>query len=276
MTESRIHFLVISVMAIANMSQVAYAQQKYFEQGKAEYRAGDYLNAAGHLGQAMPTDFNNPVLHYYLANCYVHLNQRLGAIREFRIAHALDPEGEVGRFSKQALKVMGVDLEPAGEKKAAVEPKVEKKAPIDPKVEKTLAELERQANQARDSRSRLGEGLAGDVSRRGEDVVSRAKSEILKGLPPWYQNRREDELPPDIVKQIEKLRRGYESQKASHLQSAKKEASEIDKTAENLRLLLMEKGRPGAPRLVPEGTNLYTRNYKTSDAERTPNGDAKK
>jgi tetratricopeptide (TPR) repeat protein len=81
----------------------------FLKQGMVEYNAGDYNNASGHLGAALNTEFNNPVLHYYLASCYVHLNQKEAAIREFRIAYALQPDGDAGKLSKTALKYYGLD-----------------------------------------------------------------------------------------------------------------------------------------------------------------------
>jgi hypothetical protein len=79
------------------------------KQGIDEFRTGKYQDAAGHLGAALSTDFNDPVLHYYLGSTYVRLNQRDGAVREFRIAFALNPDSEAGRLSKQALSMLGVD-----------------------------------------------------------------------------------------------------------------------------------------------------------------------
>ncbi len=75
--------------------------------GISEYKAGDFANASGHLGAALSTDYNNPTLHYYLANSYIKLGQKDGAIREFRIAYALQPKGEIAQYSKQALSQLG-------------------------------------------------------------------------------------------------------------------------------------------------------------------------
>ncbi len=92
----------------------ACAGEDLIKQGIAEYNAGDFGNAAGHLGAALSTDFNNPVLHYYLGNSYVRLKQKDGAIREFRIAYALQPDAQVGQYSKDALALLGASVVEGG------------------------------------------------------------------------------------------------------------------------------------------------------------------
>jgi tetratricopeptide (TPR) repeat protein len=96
----------------------AGAAENFLTEGMTEYNAGDYANASGHLGAALNTEFNNPVLHYYMASCYVHLNQKEAAIREFRIAYALQPDGDAGKLSKTALKYYRVDAAGSGSESA--------------------------------------------------------------------------------------------------------------------------------------------------------------
>jgi hypothetical protein len=116
----RIAEIVLAALAVSFLAFGAPAlASEDMKLGVAEYNAGDYKSAAGHLGLALPTDFNNAVLHYYLANTYVHLNIRDGAVREFRIAYALEPDKEVGRLSKLALKYMGISTDDKSSDEAA-------------------------------------------------------------------------------------------------------------------------------------------------------------
>src|SRR5271156_1136145 len=108
--------LLIALAVSATSAPFALADNPYLLQGIKEYYAGDYLNAAGHFGEAESADFNDPKLHYYLANTYVHMNQRDAAVREYRIAYALEPTGEVGTLSKNALILCGAEKESAPEK----------------------------------------------------------------------------------------------------------------------------------------------------------------
>lgn len=116
----RIAEIVLAALAVSFLAFGSPARaSEDMKQGVAEYNAGDYKSAAGHLGAALPTDFNNAVLHYYLANTYVHLNIRDGAVREFRIAYALEPDKEVGRLSRLALKYMGISTDDKSSDEAA-------------------------------------------------------------------------------------------------------------------------------------------------------------
>ncbi|MGH9549167.1 MAG: tetratricopeptide repeat protein, partial [Terriglobales bacterium] len=108
--------LLGAITAMLSTFVPAGAQNAFLQQGIKEYNAGDYNNAAGHLGAALSTEFNNAILHYYLANTYVKLKQRDGAIREFRIAYALAPDQEVGKLSRTALTSMGAQAPDPSEK----------------------------------------------------------------------------------------------------------------------------------------------------------------
>lgn len=61
------------------------------------------MDAVGLLGQAQSAEFNNPVLHYYLANALSKINQKNDAIREYKVALALQPEGQLADYCQKAL-----------------------------------------------------------------------------------------------------------------------------------------------------------------------------
>ncbi|HEY9679145.1 MAG TPA: hypothetical protein V6C76_14145 [Drouetiella sp.] len=81
------------------------------QQGMSSYKEHAYPEALGHFGAALPADFNNANLHYHMANCLVHLRQKESAIREYRIAYALEPHSKVGRYSKQCLYLFNIDAD---------------------------------------------------------------------------------------------------------------------------------------------------------------------
>ena len=49
-----------------------------------------------------------------MGSCYMKLRQNDAAVREFRIAYALEPSGTPGKYAKQALDSMGVDKSGGG------------------------------------------------------------------------------------------------------------------------------------------------------------------
>jgi hypothetical protein len=83
------------------------AASKILSKGIEAYNAGHYQKAIGLFGQAQATEFSNPVLHYYLANALSRVNQKTDAIKEYRIALALQPDGQMGQYCTAALESLG-------------------------------------------------------------------------------------------------------------------------------------------------------------------------
>ena len=100
---------IATVIVILAQASCARAESPLLTEGVAEYRTGKYADAAEHLSKAIAADFNNATLHYYLGSTYIRLNRREAATREFRIAFALQPDEQVGRLSRQALALLGVE-----------------------------------------------------------------------------------------------------------------------------------------------------------------------
>jgi len=91
--------------------QVSQPKENLLSRAIALYRCRQFANAANDLGAALPSEFNNPLLHYYYANCMVHLRHKESAIREYRIAYALQPSGTVGEYCRLCLDRFGIDAE---------------------------------------------------------------------------------------------------------------------------------------------------------------------
>ncbi|HIA53015.1 MAG TPA: hypothetical protein EYN91_13165 [Candidatus Melainabacteria bacterium] len=92
-------------------SHLGEPKENKLSSGIALYRCRQFANAANDLGAALPSEFNNPLLHYYYANCMVHLRHKESAIREYRIAYALQPTGTIGDYCRLCLDRFGIDAE---------------------------------------------------------------------------------------------------------------------------------------------------------------------
>ena len=107
--------MVVVVAGMIPYQSVVYAaDESPMEEGIREYTAGKYSDALGHLGGALNSEFNNAKLHYYMGSCYMKLRQKDAAVREFRIAYALEPTGTPGKYAKQALDSLDVDKSQPG------------------------------------------------------------------------------------------------------------------------------------------------------------------
>lgn len=74
------------------------------DEGIAEFNAGHYDKAVTLFGEAEPTNFNDPVFHYYLGSALVKVNAKPDAIKQFKLALDLEPTGKVADYCKKALE----------------------------------------------------------------------------------------------------------------------------------------------------------------------------
>ena len=126
--------LTLVLMTVPCQNAFAEADNENVQKGIRAFHASDYKKAVSYLGMALSSEFNNPKVHYYLANSYVELGRNEAAIREFRIAHALSPESEIGKFSQKALN----DLTGA-----STGVSTQKEDPKSSQVTKSVSELEK-------------------------------------------------------------------------------------------------------------------------------------
>lgn len=265
--------LSIVAAAATCLLQPAFADQDFMKLGISEYKAGDFANASGHLGAALSTDYNNPTLHYYLANSYVKLGQKDGAIREFRIAYALQPKGEIAQYSKQALIKLGAAVAGADSKVTESKP-VEVKASQRPvssvsdssSLDRAMSALKEQSDREALLRSSSGQSMADSISKHGSDLVKQTHDNLINDIPQRYSRRYgtpySTSLSPDAQGKLDSMKKFYDAEKSKALESSEQSAKEIQKSSENLQNLLNDKPKSGGSQLVPTGTNLYIRNYK--------------
>lgn len=92
-------------------------ESAYLNKGIESYNRGDYNDAMGMFGAAKATESDNPTLHYYMANCLVRLGAKADAIREYKMALAISPTGQIAKYCTEALQSLNalpaVPTEPA-------------------------------------------------------------------------------------------------------------------------------------------------------------------
>jgi len=94
--------LLLAVLCMSSGS--AFAASAALNEGIALYNKGKYMESLGVFNQAKSTESDNPTLHYYMASALVKLNLKADAIREYKLTMALDPSGQLGKYSETALK----------------------------------------------------------------------------------------------------------------------------------------------------------------------------
>jgi hypothetical protein len=271
LTRKGIPFLLSCAVTVLS-APFALADNPFLLQGIKEYYAGDYLNAAGHFGEAESSDFNDPKLHYYLGNTFVHLNQREAAIREYRIAYALEPTGEVGTLSKNALVLCGAEKANAAGEKTASGAAAAKTLPDDPRLKDALTRLQQASDNVKQSASVSAQSQAAGIAKLSDDqaeLLKKHTQDLIDDLKHVHRvgGAMAEEARSDGSAKQQNMQRFYDNQKNGALNEGKKRASVIDESANNLQQLLNEPPKPGHVKLSPTGTNLYVRNYETSAPE---------
>jgi thioredoxin-like negative regulator of GroEL len=82
-------------------------ESPFLARGIDAFNKGQYSEAIGMFGAAKATESDNPTLHYYMANCLVRLNSKADAIREYKLALDLAPQGKMTEYCQSALRALG-------------------------------------------------------------------------------------------------------------------------------------------------------------------------
>lgn len=242
--------------------------EQALQKGIEYYKAGAYRQAMGQFGMAMPREFHNAVLHYYMANTLINMKQKDSAIREFRIAYAIAPKEQAGQLSKLALSYLGADNFNDADVKAQkkVAPKGEKNTAVDPIFVKTL-ELLKQLSEPGSSPSPT-ESAAERESIRIEEGLKKSRAAVSDSLLRY--NPDELDVPADVHYHLHEIRRlTEEKRRRPAVPVAAKKDDNIKQTAESLQKLLNEKnssntktaprtGRQAAQRTAPRTTPQAT------------------
>jgi len=143
-------------------------------QGIKQHNAGNYSQAIGLLGEAESTEFNNPILHYYMADSFVRLKQTADAIREYKIAQSLQPKGKIAEYCQIALQSLGAipaTVQHASPAVAAFEQKVDVKANLWATTQVEELETERK-KELEDARHLVNAEMDTQNKRTAEEKVS--------------------------------------------------------------------------------------------------------
>jgi len=224
-------FLAASSILFCSNFLPVYGESPFLRKGIEAYTAGDFSKAAGDFGAAESAEFNNPVMHYYLANTLAQLKDRDGAIREYRIAYAIDPDGDVGRQCRLALSVYGADMFGSKPKRNSKDPTTsfgKITFSSDPVIQQAVLSMHKQVDQ-----------LTSDY--------------IYNNISPTANNGN--------PRNMNVLRRAYRQLAQDNINSA----SAAAESAHNLEKLLNNNSSRSAVKLDPVGTNLYIRKYNYSD-----------
>jgi tetratricopeptide (TPR) repeat protein len=209
-------------------------------EGISAYNKADYKSAVISFTSALNTEFNNAVVHYYLGNCFIKLNQPESAIREFRIAYAIAPDAEVGQYSKEALKVFGIDSDASGS--PADDPsnagsKAKNAQKTNPALEQAINSLRKQTFFAKDNQAKVNEISSRDAEKRNLERLQRARAEAERANIRNVAKERVEKVPmsSESKKILDDLKKQFDSELAARKKTLDTQAADVSKSDDTVK-----------------------------------------
>ena len=219
--------------------------------GIAKYNAGQYAQALFLIRQAKYDASRAAEAHYYKGCIFAKLNQPQDAIKEFKLAKLLGKDSPSGKLAAQALSAYGESTQTdkaqaKAQATTSTAPAVSKV--VDPPHLENAAK--RITNQAQERINRVW-------------TEARLPNAALQAMPTFYRPS------AAAVPGFDSRYRYYESSRRSssfynspEYAYHKQRAKGVAESAEGLVSLLTREDDGKGVYLVPQGTNLYVRNYE--------------
>lgn len=276
------------LLALAGSGGNAFAKS-LTDEGLAHYNAGRYPLAIASLSAAVAREPAGQLLHYYLANAFVHTGDHRRALEEYRICYQLNPQNTIGEYSRKALVSYKAPLPSPSDptfvrvyKKYMDAAKTQSNVvAIEPELEKARNIIRRQADIEK-NKHRIQSAQSQKVSRHiaeeeAKRVDSRAEAEIQKLYEPIVYSPGPRANPllanPDLLKQKEDAIKKAAAEEKEYILRHAEESSEtyksweskktvaLDEVAANLESQLEQPAGRSGVKLQAKGTDLYVRNY---------------
>lgn len=292
-------FVVAMPVSFAQTAAQNQQTAPEFDAGLVYFNAGRFTEAAAYFQQATLRHPYSALVHYNFANALVKAKVHDRAIKEYKLAYLLEPQGSVAGYCTQALNgyktkvptsadVVAFQKQISDTVRGAV---VAGRAYADPDVDRASAAIRRQLQQEKLKHSVKGnisalsaEGVAAErikkIDCETQASVDRLYSPVVEiideyGRVKLVQNMLYNPYTfanPHVLKEKEaQIRAKGEAQKEEVLREAKLDRQRyetwakaqedaLDEVAANLTSQFNNRSKGGV-QLQPRGTNLYVRQY---------------
>lgn len=246
-------FAILLLVASSAPNSVA---AKYCEDGLSkaieQYKAGDYNAAMASISCAQYDAGRAAEAHYYKACIMAKMGMHEKAIREFKLAKLLGQGSQYSALAAQALKSYGESTQ------------------TDQAQTQLLQALQQQQQQQQGRRGSDPPQIqkaAKRITSQAEERIRRVwnESNIKANNSPWASYRQRTNIPgfnSDRYRLIESQRRSSFFAGNRDYEYHRQRAKGVAESAEGLVSLLTRNDDGKGVYLVPEGTNLYVRNYE--------------
>lgn len=249
--------------------------------GEKLYAQGDFAGALRCFKDEARLNPMSANVHYNLANCYVATKNYSEAQKEYRIVIALYPTSKEAEYSNVALdRLFAVVRSPhtlTSTPRSAPNQIEQQANPASDDLKRSVSTVSIQTNERAQQKINEAERRAKEILDQAEEACKPIKAEQLQVVDdlrqPIYVKsgvRYRSEAEINAAKapydnQMTQVRAVAAKRAQEVIQEGKLEASYIEESALDLDKSLIH-ANPNAPRMVPNGTGLFIRNYVTPDS----------
>lgn len=261
--------LLVAAIVLANAPGTSsYASA--VSDGLKYYNKGNYPAAQKEFQRALSVHKEDPRLHYCLGNTLMRLKKVPEALREYHLVIHYGSGTIIAEEAEMALKAYEQHAKPFDREKAAVAEREEKERKQEAKRQEALELIRKQSAERSAIRQAEIEGQRNSILSRASENAKRirdAGEQDANGLA--FRSRRRywaRQTADSIRKQAEQdssdLLKRAQAQAESYDREAKERNARMSEAESNLNDQLSRSASGSNSRLVPEGTNLYIRNYR--------------
>jgi tetratricopeptide (TPR) repeat protein len=247
--------------------------------GTRLYNQGNFKQAVVYFRQAANCAPDNAVVHFYLANALSWLGEKKQALKEYSLSTCLDPYGPASAYLPQPARAASAPLPNYVYSQLLASTLEQEKSADDVSVDGAMRRIRRQAAWEKAKQHMQAEDGANNIWRQNETETRRleahAQADIQRALTPPSTTLGHGTIFWDEAaaqREAAAIRQSVEDAKAMSVRFAQARAdvyraneiarqAQLDQTAANLKGQMEEPVIADGVRLLPEGTNLYVRNY---------------
>ena len=254
--------LLISLAAPAFGSDVA-AGLKYYNQGNFEA-------ARKAFQRALTTNKEDPRLHYCLANSLMRLKKVTEAMREYHLTIHYGTGTIIAEEAEMAINAYERHAKPFDREKADAERKEAELRREEEHRQRAAALIRSQVNERAGLRQADLEGQRNAILGRATEQAKKIRDDgedAANGLAyTWRRRNWARQTREDIRKQAQEdannLLNKARQQAEAYDRDAQERHTRMSEAESNLNDQMLRLSGSGKHHMVPEGTNLYIRNYR--------------
>lgn len=244
----------------------AAAPPNPFNQGVAEYGKGHFTVARDYFRKVLKSQPRSQAAHYYLANTLAQLRDYAGALKEYEAGYDVNPDSDIAASCLEAmtnLKDYSSEGKPptAAVKTTPAGKAVDEDSVIDAtRMIRTQLEKESAATSTTaDQYAKLRQEHAKAEAKRIQDEMQRKLDDIPVYRRGGYsRTQMQQSIKDEAAKQTQAEMARAQAEADYYAKAAKDRQATLTDVQASLESQLKN---PGKTQLVPQGTNMYIRNY---------------